>query len=263
MKRGKLLLLAPVIAGITAGIVYYMSKPVFPHPAATPPLIIAHAGGGYEGRVYTDSIAALNASYVKGYRFLEMDIIATSDGKLVCGHDWKRISESLGLPGRNAALSYAEFTASTSEQRPCTLQELADWMRAHPDAYLIADMKSRDLKYYQVLFEAIPDAAERVIAEIWHSGHYEGVKALGFKYLIGVVFDMGAELQAMMQKDVFAVATDAPIYRENTLIDELARRHGRPLLVFTVNACAEMKRMYEKGASGFYTDFIAPGSCTF
>jgi len=40
---------------------------------------IAHAGGSIEGVSYTNCKEAINSSYSKGYRFIELDFISTAD----------------------------------------------------------------------------------------------------------------------------------------------------------------------------------------
>ena len=53
---------------------------------------IAHAGGEIDGYTYTNSLEAMNLSYSKGCKIFELDIIETSDGKLVAAHDWAHYS---------------------------------------------------------------------------------------------------------------------------------------------------------------------------
>lgn len=36
--------------------------------------LVAHAGGGFDGKKFTNSIQALDASYGAGHRFIEVDI---------------------------------------------------------------------------------------------------------------------------------------------------------------------------------------------
>ncbi|MCK5443472.1 MAG: hypothetical protein KAJ23_16425, partial [Maribacter sp.] len=49
---------------------------------------IAHAGGEVNGIKSTNSKDAMDQNYKKGFRLFELDIIETSDGKLVAAHDW-------------------------------------------------------------------------------------------------------------------------------------------------------------------------------
>lgn len=60
---------------------------------------IAHAGGAVQGKTYTNSLEALNASYKKGFRLFELDIIKTSDGEFVAAHNWNLWQEQTGYQG--------------------------------------------------------------------------------------------------------------------------------------------------------------------
>ena len=52
-------------------------------------LRIAHAGGGLGKRTYTNSYEALDSNIKNGCKYFELDFTFTSDGELVCIHDWK------------------------------------------------------------------------------------------------------------------------------------------------------------------------------
>ena len=61
--------------------------------------VIAHAGGGIDGNIYTDSLEALNQSYQNGTRLFDIDLRFTSDDEIVLRHDWTEVdwdSQSLG-----------------------------------------------------------------------------------------------------------------------------------------------------------------------
>lgn len=47
---------------------------------------IAHAGGAYEGRKYTNSREAVMQSLAQGYQFIELDLHPQQDGSLLCLH---------------------------------------------------------------------------------------------------------------------------------------------------------------------------------
>lgn len=54
----------------------------------SPEMLIAHAGGIIKGVMYTNSLEAINNSYNKGFRYIELDFNWTNDGELVLIHDW-------------------------------------------------------------------------------------------------------------------------------------------------------------------------------
>ena len=50
--------------------------------------LIAHALGGIGGKPYSNSLEAFIENYNKGIRIFEVDLSITSDGYVVCRHDW-------------------------------------------------------------------------------------------------------------------------------------------------------------------------------
>lgn len=109
---------------------------------------IAHAGGQIDGKKYTDSLEALDYSYSKGLRLLELDIITTSDGYYVAAHDWKTWAGMTGYagdlpPSREVFLGkkiYGKYT-------PLDLRRINDWFGVHQDAILVTDKVNEPGKF--------------------------------------------------------------------------------------------------------------------
>ena len=101
---------------------------------------IAHAGGEVKGIPSTNSKQALDENYARGFRLFELDIITTSDGKMVAAHDWgmwSRFTDYKGsLPPSHAAFMkrkiYGDYTT-------LDMDGINAWFAAHPDAILITD----------------------------------------------------------------------------------------------------------------------------
>ena len=58
-------------------------------------MYIAH-GGGVNNFVYTNSFEAFEDSVLKGFKFIEIDLLETVDGHLVGGHGWPELSKLTG-----------------------------------------------------------------------------------------------------------------------------------------------------------------------
>ena len=101
---------------------------------------IAHAGGEVKGIKSTNSKQALDENYANGFRLFELDIITTSDGKMVAAHDWgmwSRFTDYKGsLPPSHATFMerkiYGDYTT-------LDMDGINAWFAAHPDAILITD----------------------------------------------------------------------------------------------------------------------------
>lgn len=101
---------------------------------------IAHAGGEINGIKSTNSQQALDASYKKGFRLFELDIIETSDGKMVAAHDWKMWSRFTDYQG-TLPPSHAEFMKHKiyGDYSTLDMSGINTWFTAHPDATLVTD----------------------------------------------------------------------------------------------------------------------------
>ncbi len=58
--------------------------------------LIAHAGGKIDGKVYTNSLEAIEGSIKAGRTLVEVDFIKTADGIYVAGYDWEMINKITG-----------------------------------------------------------------------------------------------------------------------------------------------------------------------
>jgi len=67
---------------------------------------VAHAGGGYNGKTYTNSINAVENSISKGFKLIELDLLITNDNYVIGSHDWKSF--------RNLCKKYLSYKVSYS-----------------------------------------------------------------------------------------------------------------------------------------------------
>ncbi|HET7248178.1 MAG TPA: glycerophosphodiester phosphodiesterase family protein [Streptosporangiaceae bacterium] len=101
------------------------------------PLAFAHRGGA--AHAPENSWRAFEHAVGLGYRYLETDLQATSDGVLVAFHD-KTLTRVCGLDGRVRRLSYAELSAARiNGTEPIPMLE--DLLTAWPDIRFNLDVK--------------------------------------------------------------------------------------------------------------------------
>ena len=115
--------------------------------------VIAHACGGIDGYTYTDSLEALNQSYEKGDRLFDIDLRFSSDGEIVLRHEWQQDLEQpefdylmqyqAGQILREQLPTLEQFknTLIFSKYRSLSFRDIVDWMKSHPDAYMVLDTK--------------------------------------------------------------------------------------------------------------------------
>ncbi len=109
---------------------------------------IAHAGGKIDGLTYTNSKEALDLSYKKGFRLLELDIIQTQDGKFVAAHDWKHWSKITDFKGNIPVTNeqFLEFKLH-GKYTPLDIEGINEWFSVHKDAILITDKINDPIKF--------------------------------------------------------------------------------------------------------------------
>ena len=113
---------------------------------------IAHAGGKIDGKVYTNSLEALDYNYKKGFRNFELDIIKTVDNHFVAAHDWDIWKEQTGYTG-NTPVTLEVFNSFKILDKYTAIDMAAInlWFKQHKDAILITD-KTGDVKDFGDLF---------------------------------------------------------------------------------------------------------------
>ena len=228
-------------------------------------LRIAHAGGGIDGETYTNSYEAMDHNVLKGYRYFEIDFTFTSDGKLVCLHDWRHsFKKWFGFQtSEKASLETFEFLArNASKYRMCTLNGLASWMLDHPSVVLVTDVKEDNVKALSIIRNKIADASARVIPQVYQPENFRAIKRMGFQAMIWTLYRYTGSTEEILQwvdrfEQPFAV-TMPKAKAIHGLGLELEKKNI-PTYVHTVNDDSEAVTLAnEYGINEIYTDFLAP-----
>lgn len=101
---------------------------------------IAHAGGEIDGKIYTNSLEAINNSYKNGFKLFELDLIKSSDGKYVAAHDWEYWAKITNYKGELPPTEDVFLnTPIHSKYTPLNFNRINEWFKDKNDAYLITD----------------------------------------------------------------------------------------------------------------------------
>jgi hypothetical protein len=102
---------------------------------------IAHAGGGYEGRTYTNSRDAVLHNYGRGFRVFELDFVVLRDGTVLAAHTGLENYYGLSKPFQDA--TWAEIAGQRFDGRYTIMRsdEVVQLLRDHPDMYVVLDTK--------------------------------------------------------------------------------------------------------------------------
>lgn len=234
---------------------------------------IIHAGGfvtdeaGAE-HVYTNSIESLNNCYASGNRIAEFDFMMTADDRVVCAHDAEQEGKwAYGIEGAGFSPDYPayyeDFMAAKFEGRltPMSLDDLAAFMKAHNDFYVVTDVKDDNVWLCRAIMEKYPELAQSFIVQIYHEDEYDKIRAAGFPYMIYTLYRATDE---ELQTDALIGFVESHQLIGVTFWDEFPERYPEsfealkalkiPTFVHTINDPADMKKYIDIGITGIYTD---------
>ena len=228
---------------------------------------VAHAGGGINGKTYTNSLEALDYNVKNGFSYFELDFSFTKDRRLVCIHDWKQnFNSTFGfLPKEKPTLeAFESLVENKSKFEQCTLETLANWMKQNTSAFIITDIKEGNLQGLKIISENIPEFERRIIPQIYDPRNYNKAKKMGYKQIIWTLYRYNGS-----NDDVFAWADQfngpfAITMPKDRAASDLPRRLAEkniPTYVHTVNTVEELNKFVKEfGVTEIYTDFLRPES---
>ena len=242
------------------------APPPEPQPEPTPPALlyddtdfVLHAGGVTPaGQAGSNSLEALNHSYAQGYRTLELDFCWTTDDQLVCVHDWQAwYSDYHGL-----TLAQFEQVRTQYGFESLTLDTLADWMGAHPDAKIVTDVKERSTDAARLIARRYPELRDQFIVQIYSTGEYQAVHDAGFSHIWITLYLMTWKEKAdpvrvggyLKGRQIEAVVFDWSLSEVKGYIRGM-KALGVPLYVHTINGLEAQNAVRAAGIRGIFTDY--------
>ena len=229
--------------------------PFLDHPR---PLAFAHRGGA--AHAPENSWTAFEHAVRLGYVYLETDVRATSDGRLVAFHDrtLDRVTDARGPIGARPYADVAAMRVAGTEPIPL----IEDLIGTYPDARFNIDLK--DAPGISLLPEVLrrTDAWDRVCVT-----SFSGARLRTFRGLIDRPVCMavspasvaGVRCTPWMNPRPGPQAHCAQVPRRVASKGFIRRAHalGLAVHVWTINDKSEMARLLDLGADGIMTDEIA------
>ncbi|GAA3612683.1 glycerophosphodiester phosphodiesterase [Marihabitans asiaticum] len=243
----------------------------YPYFDAPTPLALAHRGGAeYAPNVGRENtVAAFAEAVAMGYRYLETDVHATADGRLVAFHDdvLDRVTDAVGAL---AGLPWAEVERARTDAGDA-VPLMDELFETFPDARFNIDIKAP--RAVQPLVEAVRrhGALHRVCV-----GSFSDQRLRAARRLLGPDLATSAGpagvagmrlLPRLLSRLISspAQALQIPVThpvagREVTLVlpKVLAAAHstGKQVHVWTIDDAEEMHRLLDLGVDGIVTDRI-------
>jgi glycerophosphoryl diester phosphodiesterase len=234
---------------------------VYPYLDHEGPIAMAHRGGALhpENVGYENSMHAFEHAVGLGYRYLETDLHATSDGVVIAFHDHRldRVTDRTGVISQ---LPWSEVRkAKINGHEPIPL--LSEVLEHFPKVKVNLDIKADNgvLPTAKVLREH--DAIDRVCVSSFSQPRVELIRReLGERLATG----FGQREIARLRFSPFRLSSPGaclqiPEYygRLRVLTPGLLRRAhalGKQVHVWTVDDPAEMHRLLDAGVDGIITD---------
>ena len=221
---------------------------------------IAHRGGSLEN--LENSLSAFQHAWDLGYRYMETDMQASSDGVVYIFHDdmLDRVSNGTGLFCQHSSAEIDKIRLNNGEPIP----RLADALAALPEAIFNIDIKRADGTKPLAAFLSSHPQAHRVVA-----ASFVGKRLKEFKRLVGQpvpvtavqndiirikLIGLGLPLSA---PDVIAVQVPISHYGIKIVTPSFVKQcHalGIKVHVWTIDDEAEMRWLIDIGVDGVMTD---------
>lgn len=225
--------------------------------------LIAHAGGVLDGYVYTNSREALEKAAAAGYKYIELDLIMTSDSVLVAAHSWETFNRITGCAGRGSeAPTYSDFISRRIHGRytPLAADSINSFFMRNPELYLVVDKTSSP----RVLERCFPYLKERMVVEAFSYADYSALVDEGY---FRVLYSCMAEdlnralLKHMLFNPLFsgrriewlALHTSA---LEHPLFRLLNKTRLFDIALFTVDNYDEIAEKHRSRAGMIYTNTL-------
>lgn len=228
---------------------------------STPPILLAHAGGGYKSQPYTNSLDALNHNYSLGHRVFEIDFNWTSDYQLVGIHDWGKTYERLFNQHTKKApdLKFFKSLKMKNDQTQLTLLNLDHWLSQHPDAYIVTDVRGENIKALNLMARQMKNALRQVIPQMYHPTNYESIMDIGYNDIILTLYATKLSTNKIIEfvnnNRLYAVTINPSKEGFNKIVKALSEINVFTY-VHTFNTIAELKTYLSEGVDGIYTDFL-------
>lgn len=225
------------------------------------PLPLAHQGGGGEA-VENSSAAYANADRL-GYRYLDIDLQATSDGVLVAHHD-ETLERLTKLDGRMEDKPWAEVAeARLPNGEP--LARFDDLVDAYPDAFWNIEIKAEPATEPTMKFIRDRHLHQRICLNTFSDLRMRRVRkaAAGLEpaYSTPLISTIWLKLTSYVPLPyrTFAHVSQAPVKdRGIPVLDERfvvrAHRVGLQVIVWTIDEPEEIHRLLDVGVDGILTD---------
>lgn len=240
--------------------------PMFHYPLS------AHACGAINGKKYTNSLDALERSYSCGFRFVELDLMLTDDGVVVCSHGFDETNCK-----RTGMIWQPSFEKMTGQQfleqtidglRTMDAAKLYEFMLAHEDLYIELDCRNLSAEQVQEVMPAFLKAfqndnavLDRCLMQTYSEEMFESIEQIyHFSYYMMLITDeridqIDSIISYCLEHGIGAVSVKHLLLKDENVIRKI-KDAGLYLLAYSVDKRKRTGWLLEHGADTVCTNFI-------
>ncbi|WP_110205528.1 glycerophosphodiester phosphodiesterase [Nocardioides daejeonensis] len=231
------------------------------------PIPFAHRGGATHPDILglENTITAFRHAVRLGYRYLETDVHATSDGHLVAFHDdvLDRVSDQVGALADLTWTQVAEATVGGSEPVPA----FADLFDAFPEARFNVDIKAAGAVEPLARFIEERDAHDRLLVGSFSRGSLNRFRRLTGgrvatsahpgEVLVWLLSPSGRLADLLTRRQVSALQIphrQRGVTVASRWLVRKAHAAGKHVHVWTIDDADEIRQLVRRGVDGVMTD---------
>lgn len=223
---------------------------------------IAHGGWQIGTIIVPNCLESVKAAIDNGFKFIELDLIKTSDGHVVAAHDWAMFNQYTGhYELKDEAPTLEEFSSRrlAGKYTPLAFADVVEIFSKNPNLILVTDK----IKDYKFLSENFP-FPDRLIVEVFSVPDFFKALEVGIKYPAFCI-DSESKLIQALAYDFKLVTSSGSVMRDYAWI--YAQMHKRDVTIMTYSYAlpsheADSKDFFDthmgKAMSLFYTDTWSP-----
>lgn len=248
---------------------------------------ISHAGGGQNGRTYTNSLESWENSYGMGNRVFDADMAFTSDGILVLRHSWIdnleqgdcSMKDSYHIVDENGQMQHLDVTSDDEpvsymefmgrkiyySYTPMSCEDMIRFMDEHKDLYVACDMKDDMRQSYQYIVDksnelSKNDILDRIIVNLYDYESYDKImdiypfKSVTMRQHYVHPNNYYEMIDFCLTHDIHVVNLSS-CYVEDYGV-QLLRSRGIHVYVAIADYISDMKDYYVLGADGAVTNWL-------
>lgn len=211
------------------------------------------------GNTYLNNLEAIQNSYDKGIRLIELDIELTNDNYPIMLHSWDGfITKFFNVEGfKTYSLKDFKNFKMINDWHQLTLDEVIYYMQAEfPEMYLITDTKVDNKIILNYINQNYPYMKSRIIPQVYNQNEYYYAKSLGFDKIIYTLYMSNDTEEEVIDfcKNNKPFAITMPKSLANTELPQKLSELGVYTYAHTVDDGNEFEELKANGICGIYTN---------